>query len=137
MAGVSIAHSVGSEAGGKCYPISPAIATGPRLQAPLPKPLHCLFKLSANSLQFNNSCSSTSVAALWRRQSATTTRTSEADVVLWRIRRGFSDNVKNLVTRDRAFIDGWNERCHPFTWTNTADEMLPHAARKRDSGAGH
>jgi len=24
------------------------------------------------------------------------------------------------------FIDGWNDRCHPFTWTKTADEILPH-----------
>jgi transposase len=35
-----------------------------------------------------------------------------------------------------AFIDGWNDRCHPFTWTKTADEILPHAIRKRDSDAG-
>ena len=24
------------------------------------------------------------------------------------------------------FIDGWNERCHPFVWTKTADELLDH-----------
>ena len=22
-----------------------------------------------------------------------------------------------------TFIDGWNDRCHPFTWTKTADEI--------------
>jgi hypothetical protein len=27
----------------------------------------------------------------------------------------------------RAFIDGWNERCHHFAWTKTADQILPHA----------
>jgi transposase-like protein len=53
------------------------------------------------------------------------------------IRRGSFDNVKQLVTAISAFIDGWNERCHPFTWTKTADEILPHATRKRDSDAAH
>jgi hypothetical protein len=57
-------------------------------------------------------------------------------VVLWRIRRGFFDNVKDFVTAIRAFIDGWNELFHPFTWTKTADEILLHAIRKRDSGPG-
>ncbi|MCC6496521.1 MAG: IS630 family transposase, partial [Propionibacteriaceae bacterium] len=37
----------------------------------------------------------------------------------------------------RKFIVGWNDRCHPFTWTKTADEILPHAIRKRDSDARH
>jgi len=23
-------------------------------------------------------------------------------------------------------IDGWNERWRPFTWTKTADDLLPH-----------
>jgi len=49
------------------------------------------------------------------------------------IRRGSYASVAQLVAAIRAFIDGWNERCHPFTWTKTADEILPHA-RKRDSG---
>ena len=52
------------------------------------------------------------------------------------IRRGSYASVPQLVTALRTFIDGWNERCHPFTWTKTADEILPHA-RKRDSDAGH
>jgi transposase len=52
------------------------------------------------------------------------------------IRRGSYASVPELVAAIRAFIDGWNERCHPFTWTKTADEILPHA-RKRDSDAGH
>jgi transposase len=52
------------------------------------------------------------------------------------IRRGSYASVPELIAAIRAFIDGWNERCHPFTWTKTADEILPHA-RKRDSDARH
>jgi transposase len=52
------------------------------------------------------------------------------------IRRGSFDNVKELTTAIRAFIAGWNDRCHPFIWTKTADKILPHT-RKRDSDAGH
>lgn len=52
------------------------------------------------------------------------------------IRRGSFDSVKELTTAIRAFIAGWNNRCQPFIWTKTADEILPHT-RKRDSDAGH
>ena len=52
------------------------------------------------------------------------------------IRRGSFDNVKELTTAIRAFITGWNDRCQPFTWTKTADEILPHT-RKRDLDARH
>jgi transposase len=51
------------------------------------------------------------------------------------IRRGSFDSVKQLVGAIRTFINSWNDRCHPFTWTKTADEILPHATRKRDSDA--
>src|SRR3954462_3313194 len=53
------------------------------------------------------------------------------------IRRGSFDNVKQLVTAIRAFIAGYNERCQPFIWTKTADEILPHATRQATSDAGH
>jgi transposase len=53
------------------------------------------------------------------------------------IRRGSFDNVKDLIAAISAFIDGWNDRCHPFTWTKTADEILPHATRQRNSDARH
>ena len=33
--------------------------------------------------------------------------------------------------------DACYDRCHPFTWTRTADDILPRATRKRDSDAGH
>uniref|UniRef100_UPI00397822FB IS630 family transposase n=1 Tax=Amycolatopsis sp. cmx-8-4 TaxID=2790947 RepID=UPI00397822FB len=53
------------------------------------------------------------------------------------IRRGSFDNVKELVAAIRGFIAGWNDRCHPFTWTKTAEEILPHATRQRTSDARH
>ena len=53
------------------------------------------------------------------------------------IRRGSFSNVKELVTAISRFIDGWNERCHPFTWTKTADEILPHARRQSTNDARH
>ena len=30
-----------------------------------------------------------------------------------------------------TFIDGWNERCQPFTWTKTADDIIQHATRSK------
>jgi transposase len=53
------------------------------------------------------------------------------------IRRGSFDSVKQLVAAIHTFINGWNQRCHPFTWTKTADEVLPHTSRKRNSDARH
>ena len=53
------------------------------------------------------------------------------------IRRGTFVSVPELITAIRTFIDGWNERCHPFAWSKTADEILPHATRQRSSDAGH
>jgi transposase len=42
------------------------------------------------------------------------------------IRRGSYRSVKDLIAAIERFIDGWNERCHPFVWTKTADELLDH-----------
>jgi transposase len=53
------------------------------------------------------------------------------------IRRGSFASVPQLVAAIRTFIDGWNERCHPFAWSKTADEILPRATRQRSSDAGH
>jgi transposase len=53
------------------------------------------------------------------------------------IRRGSHASVRQLVAAIRTFIDGWNERCHPFTWTKTADQILPHTTRQRDFDAQH
>ena len=52
------------------------------------------------------------------------------------IRRSSFDSVPQLVAAIRTFIDGWNERSHPFTWTKTADEILPRAIRRSDFGRG-
>jgi transposase len=41
------------------------------------------------------------------------------------IRRGSFTSVEDLITAIENFIDGWNERCPPFTWTKTPDELIP------------
>ena len=51
--------------------------------------------------------------------------------------RGSYRSVKELNVKIRAYIDGWNERCHPFVWTKTADQILKKANRKITSNAGH
>jgi hypothetical protein len=53
------------------------------------------------------------------------------------IRRGSYASVPELVAAIETFINGWNERCHPFAWSKTADEILPRATRQRSSDAGH
>ena len=42
------------------------------------------------------------------------------------IRRGSFGSVKELIAAIGTFIDGWNERCHPFVWTKAADDLLDH-----------
>ena len=53
------------------------------------------------------------------------------------IHRGTYRSVKDLNAKIRAFIDGWNDRSHPFTWTKTADQILAKANRRITSNAGH
>jgi transposase len=53
------------------------------------------------------------------------------------IHRGTFGSVRDLNAKIRAFIDGWNDRAHPFTWTKTADQILKMANRKKISDAGH
>ncbi|MGA7273176.1 MAG: IS630 family transposase, partial [Acidimicrobiia bacterium] len=54
------------------------------------------------------------------------------------IHRGSYGSVKDLNAKIRAFIDGWNDdRCHPFTWTKTADDILKKANRKATSNTRH
>jgi len=53
------------------------------------------------------------------------------------IRRGTFGSVKGLDAKIRAFIDGWNERAHPFVWTKTADQILTKANRPKTSEARH
>jgi transposase len=54
------------------------------------------------------------------------------------IRRGTFTSVKDLVAAIETFIDGWNERCEPFVWTKTADEIVSKAVlHKKTSDARH
>ena len=53
------------------------------------------------------------------------------------IRRGTFASVTELMAAISRFVDGGNDRCHPFTWTKTADEILPHATRQPTSDARH
>ena len=54
------------------------------------------------------------------------------------IRRGTFTSVRDLTDAIRRYIDGWNERCQPFVWTKTADEILHHAtAGQRSSFTRH
>ncbi len=53
------------------------------------------------------------------------------------IHRGTFRSVTELNKAIRAFIDGWNDRAHPFVWTKTADQVLSRANRKKTSGTGH
>jgi transposase len=53
------------------------------------------------------------------------------------IHRGSYRSVRDLIRAIRAYIDGWNNRAHPFTWTKTADEVLANAKRPTTSNTGH
>ena len=53
------------------------------------------------------------------------------------IRRGTFTSVKDLITALENFIDGWNDRCTPFIWTKTADDILKKAHRKTTSNTRH
>ncbi len=53
------------------------------------------------------------------------------------IRRGVFKSVKDLNTKIRAFIDGWNDRAHPFVWTKTAEQVLAKANRPTTSNPRH
>jgi transposase len=53
------------------------------------------------------------------------------------IRRGTYANVPDLITAIRSFIDAYNERCEPFKWTKTADQILTKAIRPKTSDTRH
>ena len=53
------------------------------------------------------------------------------------IRRGTFTSVKYLITAIETFIDAWNDRCEPFVWTKTADEVLTKANSKVTSNTRH
>ena len=47
------------------------------------------------------------------------------------IRRGTFTSVKDLVAAIEIYIDAWNDRCEPFTWTKDADTILAKAVRPK------
>jgi transposase len=47
------------------------------------------------------------------------------------IHRGTFGSVRDLMIKIRTFINGWNQRKHPFIWTKPADEILDKINRKR------
>jgi transposase len=54
------------------------------------------------------------------------------------IRRGTFTSVKDLIAAIEAFIDGWNDRCEPFVWTKTADDLIGKARpRQTTSNTRH
>ena len=53
------------------------------------------------------------------------------------IHRGSFGSVKDLNAKIRAFVNGWNDRCHPFIWTKTADHILKKANRSTTSETAH
>jgi transposase len=53
------------------------------------------------------------------------------------IHRGSYRSVRDLTTAIRAYIDGWNDRAHPFTWTKHAEQILAKAKRPESSNTAH
>jgi transposase len=54
------------------------------------------------------------------------------------IRRGTFTSVKDLIAAIEIFIDAWNERCAPFIWTKSADDIINKAVKgKTTSLARH
>ena len=53
------------------------------------------------------------------------------------IGRGTFTSVTDLITKIRAFINSWNQRSHPFTWTKTPDQVLAKANRQKTSNTSH
>jgi transposase/transposase-like protein len=53
------------------------------------------------------------------------------------IRRGTFRSVRELNAKIRDFVNGWNNRAHPFIWTKTPDEILAKIERKKTSLTTH
>jgi hypothetical protein len=53
------------------------------------------------------------------------------------IRRGTFTSAPDLIDAIRTFIDGYNQRCAPFRWTKTADQILTKANRQRSQTERH
>jgi hypothetical protein len=53
------------------------------------------------------------------------------------IHRGSFASVDDLQAAIRQFIDAWNDRCEPFTWTKTADDILAKLKPQTISATAH
>jgi hypothetical protein len=53
------------------------------------------------------------------------------------IGRGIFTSVRDLTTKIRAFVTGWNNRATPFVWTKTPDQILEKATLKTTSHTNH
>ena len=53
------------------------------------------------------------------------------------IRRGTFTSVADLHEAIRDFIDAYNERAKPFTWTKNANTILTKISRKPTSNTRH
>ncbi|WP_344808941.1 IS630 family transposase, partial [Microlunatus ginsengisoli] len=53
------------------------------------------------------------------------------------IRRGTFRSVRELTGKIRDFINGWNNRRHPFIWTKTPNQILTKIERKKTSLTRH
>ncbi|MEU4672068.1 transposase, partial [Amycolatopsis sp. NPDC023774] len=53
------------------------------------------------------------------------------------IRRGTFTSVSDLETAIRDFIDAYNDRAKPFTWTATDDDIITKINRKITSDTRH
>src|SRR2546421_11274736 len=53
------------------------------------------------------------------------------------IRRGTFTSVPDLIGAIRIFIDAYNQRCQPFTWTKTADQILTKTNLQKTSDTRH
>ena len=51
-------------------------------------------------------------------------------------RRTFT-RVRDLTAKIRKFINVWNNRCQPFVWTKTTDQILKKANRQKNSTTDH
>jgi len=52
------------------------------------------------------------------------------------IRRGSFRSVRDLIARIQQFVEQYNQRCRPFSWTATADSIFQKLARLCTSISG-
>jgi hypothetical protein len=53
------------------------------------------------------------------------------------LRRGDFASVTDLIAAISRFCTAWNQRCQPFSWTKSADEILSKLDRQTTSATQH